>query len=115
MNFPNRRPSNKAIRRRSKRQELELATDTGGRVQKGSGSLPWLKGDVRHKGKFRAECKQTRARSFSVTRDTLNKIRSECNFDETPVLDVVFLGPGGKTEERFVVIPYSVWVDSQKE
>ena len=115
MSFPNRRPSNKTIRRRSRRQELELADATGARVQKGSGSLPWAKGDVRHKGKFRAECKQTRAKSFVVTRATLDKIRSECNFDETPVLDIVFLGAGGKTVERFVVIPYSAWVDSQKD
>jgi hypothetical protein len=114
MDRPNRRPSNKAIRRRSRRQELELAQDTGGRVQKGSGSLPWAKGDVVHKGRFRAECKQTRARSFVVTRSILDKIRSESAFDETPLLDIVFLGPGGKTEDRFVVMPYSAWLLLQK-
>lgn len=112
---PNRRPSNKGIRRRSRRQELQLAEEAGGRTQKGSGSLPWAKGDVRRKGKFRAECKQTRSRSFTVTRTILNKIRSECDFDEVPVLDVEFLGPGGRTEERYVVIPYEDWLATQEE
>ncbi len=115
MEHPRRRPSNKAIKRRSRRQELELAEATGGRTQKGSGSLPWAKGDVRHRGKFRAECKQTRAKSFVVTRATLNKIRSECGFGEVPVLDVAFLGPGDRTEERFIIIPYSVWLEQQEK
>lgn len=115
MSYEGRRPSNKAIKRRSRRQELELAEGTGARVQKGSGSLAWAKGDVRHKGKFRAECKQTRLKSFSVTRAILDKIRSECSFDEVPVLDVEFLSPVGKTEERYVVIPYNVWLELQKD
>lgn len=94
---------------------MELAEGTGARVQKGSGSIPHLKGDVRFKGKFRAECKQTRLKSFSVTRAVLDKIRSECSFDEVPVLDVEFLSPVGKTEERFIVIPYNVWLELQKD
>ena len=114
MTYGGRRPSAKAIKRRSRRQELQLADDTGARVQKGSGSIPHLKGDVRFKGKFRAECKQTRLKSFSVTRAILDKIRSECAFDEVPVLDVEFLSPVGKTEERFIVIPYNVWTELQK-
>lgn len=115
MTYGGRRPSNKAIKRRSRRQELELAEATGGRTQKGSGALPHLKGDVRFKGKFRAECKQTRLKSFSVTRSVLDKIRSECAFDEVPVLDVEFLNPAGKTEERYIVIPYNVWLELQKD
>lgn len=115
MTYEGRRPSAKTIRRRSRRQELELAEGTGAKVQKGSGSIPHLKGDVRFKGKFRAECKQTRLKSFSVTRATLDKIRSECSFDEVPVLDVEFLSPVGKTEERYIVIPYNVWLELQKD
>ncbi len=115
MTYGGRRPSAKAIKRRSRRQELELAESTGARVQKGSGSLPHLKGDVHYKGRFRAECKQTRLKSFSVTRSILDKIRSECSFDEIPVLDVEFLSPVGKTEERFIVIPYNVWLELQKK
>lgn len=115
MNHPFRRPSNKAIKRRSRRQELQLAEATGAKAQRGSGSVLWAKGDVRYKGKFRAECKQTRRRSFTVTRATLDKIRSECDFGEVPILDVEFIGPGGKTDERYVVLPYNVWLDLQKE
>lgn len=103
--------SAKTTRRRSQRQERELAEDTGGRVQKGSGSLPWAKSDVTKVfGRYRAECKFTRARSFTVTRTILDKIRSECDFNEVPLLDVSFVSPMGKTEERWVCIPYAEWL-----
>jgi uncharacterized protein (AIM24 family) len=104
----------KKIKRLSRRQEVALANDTGSRVQTGSGALPWAKGDVRKKGKFRAECKFTRAKSYSVTIETLNKIRSECASDETPVLDLQFLDKHGAVDERWVLVPYEVWIASQK-
>ncbi len=105
----------KANKRRSQRQERELAEDTGGSVQRGSGCLPWAKGDVRKKGCFRAECKFTRARSFSVTRSILDKIRSECSTGEVPVLDISFIDKAGRCDERYVVIPYSVWLRQHKD
>lgn len=100
----------RANRRRSRRQESGLASDTGGTVQRGSGALPWARGDVRKTGEFRAECKFTRRKSFSVTREILDKIRSECSFDEIPVLDVSFVNPEGRTDERYVVVPYDTWL-----
>jgi hypothetical protein len=103
----------KANKRRSQRQERQLALDTGGRTQRGSGSLPWAKGDVRKKGKFRAECKFTRNKSFSVTRAILDKIRSECDFNETPVLDITFVDEHGRTEDHWVAVPYEVWLAQQ--
>lgn len=106
-------PSAKANRRRSRRQESQLANDTGGRVQRGSGSLPWAKGDVHKKGFFKAECKFTRKKSFSVTREILDKIRSECEFNETPVLDVTFVDANGKTDDHWICIPYEVWLRYQ--
>lgn len=106
--------SAKANKRRAQRQEEELAIDTGGSRQRGSGSLPWAKGDVRKKGSFRAECKFTRAKSYAVTRGTLDKIRSECEYDEYPVLDVSFLDGAGRTDERYIVVPYAVWLRLQK-
>ena len=107
--------SAKANRRRAMRQEATLAEDTGGRTQRGSGSLPWAKGDVRKKGEFRAECKFTRSKSFSVTRAILDKIRSECSFDETPVLDISFVSGTGKTEDRWIAIPYEEWLRLRKD
>lgn len=94
---------------------MKLATDTAGRTQLGSGALAWAKGDVRKRGKFRAECKFTRARSYILKVETLDKIRSECSFDETPVLDVTFLHKDGNTSEHWVMIPYDVWLESQKD
>lgn len=105
----------KANKRRSKRQEQRLATDTGGKVQKGSGSLPWAKGDVHKKGTFKAECKFTRNKSFSVSRAILDKIRSECGYDETPVLDITFVDTHGRTEDHWVAIPYEVWLAQQNK
>ena len=106
-----RKPSAKANKRRSKRQETELATDTGGRVQRGSGSLPWAKSDVTKVfGKFRAECKFTRARSFSITRTLIDKLRSECDFLEIPMFDIAFVNEHGATDDRWVAIPYHAWL-----
>jgi hypothetical protein len=105
----------RANRRRSRRQETRLANDTGARVQRGSGSLPWAKGDVRKRGIFRAECKFTKKKSFSVTRTILDKIRSECDYNETPVLDVTFVGEHGATEDHWVCVPYETWLAYQRE
>jgi hypothetical protein len=80
--------SAKNTRRLSRRQELKLANDTDAKQQKGSGALPWAKGD---------------------------KIRSECAFDETPVLDVTFHNKDGRTDEHWVMIPYDDWLKSQKD
>ncbi len=107
--------SGKNTKRLSKRQEMALAGDTDSLVQKGSGSLPWAKGDVRKRGRFRAECKFTRAKSYTLTIATLDKIRSECAMDETPVLDVTFLNKDGRTDEHWIMIPYDVWLEQQKE
>ena len=107
--------ANKKIKRLSRRQEMGLAEDTGSRVQKGSGSLPWAKSDVRKRGVFRAECKFTRAKSYSVTRATLDKIRGECETGETPLLDLQFLDKFGAPADRWVMIPYDDWLKSQKD
>lgn len=103
----------KQNKRRSRRQEAKLANETGGRPQKGSGNLPWAKGDVRKKDNFRAECKFTKKKSFSMSREILDKIRSECNFNETPVLDVTFIDDNGRTEDHWVAVPYEVWLSTQ--
>lgn len=100
----------KKNRRRSMRQERELAEDTGARVQPGSGAIAGIKGDVRSRGNFRAECKFTRANSYRVDRKTLDKISSECSFGEIPILDISFIARNGQTEDRWVAMPYSDWI-----
>lgn len=99
----------KKQRRRASRQERELAEATGGKQQRGSGALPWAKGDVRARGRYRAECKFTKARSYVVKRSILDKISSECSFGEVPVLDIAFVDSSGMTADRWVAVPYSCW------
>lgn len=100
----------KKQRRRSMRQERELAAATGGRVQAGSGAVAGKKGDVRARGRLRAECKYTRMKSYRVTRADLNKISSEASFGEVPLFDISFLGSDGRTEDRWVLLPYADWL-----
>ena len=107
--------SAKATRRRSQRQENELAQTTGGKTQRGSGCLPWAKSDVvkvfEH---FRAECKFTRSKSFSITKRLIDKLRGECDFHEVPIFDISFVSPEGRTDERWVCMPYESWVRQQQ-
>lgn len=107
--------SGKKTKRRSRRQELDMADALAGRVQPGSGSLPHAKGDVRVRGKYRVECKFTRFKSYVLKLETLDKIRSECATDETPVLDLAFLDSNGKLDDHWVAVPYSVWLELQKK
>lgn len=104
-------PPSRTLRRRSQRQERKLAEDVGARVQPGSGSLPTHKGDVRKRGEFRVESKYTSKKSYSVTREVLQKIRGECTGVERPALDVLFTDPlTGQESDRWVMIPYEDWV-----
>ena len=100
----------KGMRRRSMKQELSLATDTGGVQQRGSGASKFYKGDVRKKGIFRAECKYTKAASFTLKRSELDKIRSECTYPEVPVFDIIFTDRNGRAMDRWVAVPYEEWV-----
>lgn len=70
------------------------------------------KGDVRKKGVFRAECKFTKAKSFTVKREELNKIFGESSFGETPVMDITFTDEHGRTEDRWVLVPYSTFTEA---
>ena len=86
-----------------------MAADTGGRTQPASGALPGAKGDVRHKGQYRGECKFTRNKSFKLSLDLLEKISAEAMYPEYPVLDVQFLDSAGREVDRWVAIPYDTW------
>jgi hypothetical protein len=93
-------------------QEAEMAAMVGGRKQAGSGSVLGCKGDVRKKGVFRIECKSTEAQSFSLKRELLDKIRSECAGTEEPAFDIKFLNKATLQEEdRWVAIPYTHFED----
>lgn len=104
-----RRPPTRHDRRLADAQSRKLAADTGSRTQPASGALPGAKGDGRLMGEFRVESKFTRNKTFRVTRDLLDKISGECGYHEYPVLDIEFKDSNGRTEDRWVAIPYEIW------
>jgi len=94
-------------KKRATRQEHERAQDVGGRRHKGSGALPWLKSDFSKKGVFRADGKTTEAKEFRLTRQDLDKIRSEAKWNEVPVIVIDFLDRGThRTEDSWAVMPW---------
>jgi hypothetical protein len=101
----------KKTARRQKRlsmgQELDIAESLNARVQKGSGALPWAKGDVLKSGVFRVEAKYTEAKSYSVKLEDLEKIQGECQGAEFPVF-VIDFKQQGKTRERVALIPFNI-------
>lgn len=97
--------------RNARRHEAETAARIGGRVTKGSGNGA-EKGDARARGLVRAECKVTKARSFSVTLEMLEKIeRAGALAGENPVLVVRFVGADGAPIKECCVVP--AWILDQ--
>jgi hypothetical protein len=104
------RPKASKVRRLAKKQDEKVAKAIGGRVQAASGARPDCKGDVRVYGEHRVETKYTFAQSFRVTREMLNKIRSECAGLEKPALVLDFKDKGtGRTEDSWAFIPFRDW------
>ncbi len=98
----NRQGVKKAAHRRSPVQEGELAARFGGKLVKGSG-CGFDKGDVRVRGKVLIEAKTTERKSFSVTREIIDKLESAaCSNGEIPVLVVEFIG---ERKQTLCVIP----------
>ena len=102
-----RRGALRRAKKTSRAQERDVAEELGGYTQPGSGNMPGAKGDVRVKGWLRVETKFTRAGSFSLKLDELEKIASECHDLEKPVFVIDYLDPGtSKMRDRFAVIPF---------
>jgi hypothetical protein len=94
--------------RRSKRQEREVAQALGGKCTPASGALD-VKGDVRITSIARVECKTTANKSFSVTREIIQKIEDAAiGSGEVPALVVEFISSNGAPESSVAVVP--MWV-----
>lgn len=89
--------------KRSRAQEKRVAAREGGRRQPGSGSAEGFEGDVRITGKYRGECKFTRARSFSLKLEELLKLERQAGARELPAFDIEFQGVN--PHRRYVVLP----------
>lgn len=91
--------------RRSPKQEASLAKTLGGRVTPGSGNKD-VKGDVRIRGMARIEAKTTSNKSFSVTREIINKIETTAvNAGEMPVIVVEFTDGFGRALQSVAIVP----------
>jgi hypothetical protein len=92
------------IIKRSQLQERRTAKDLGGRVQKGSGSTSFAKGDVRAPLDVRAECKTTVSKSYSLKLHEWQKIQHEAVAEgESAVMQVEFQGPAGINTKLAVI------------
>jgi Holliday junction resolvase len=102
-------PSLTVAHRRSKKQERELAKRGGGRLVPGSGNKI-EKGDVKkYNGVFRIEAKTTKNKSFSVTREMLDKIESVAMaHGELPVIIIEFIDDRGRPLKEVAVVPTDV-------
>jgi hypothetical protein len=86
-------------REKSKRQEHRIAQELGGKVQKGSGSCPGHKGDVRTY-ELLIEAKRTDKDSLSIKKSWLKKISKEAMaYGKIPALSIEF-GKMRGDEER---------------
>ena len=86
--------------RASPKLEKKIATKVGGRRTSASGSKR-EKGDVRRNGVTRIEHKCTQKKSFSVTREMVQKIElAAMGCDEVPMLVVEFLNERGDPDSE---------------
>ena len=93
--------------RRSKKQEAELASRSGGELVPGSGSS-YQKGDIKKAfdGFFRLEAKTTQKKSFSVTREMVAKIEEAAiGNNEMPAIVIEFIDAQGRPQSEVAVIP----------
>ena len=91
---------------RARKQEKELANRGGGKLTPGSGN-GHKKGDViKYNGIFRIEAKCTQRKSFSITKEMIDKIESAALIDgELPAIMIEFLDEEGKPEREVAVVP----------
>lgn len=111
-----RKKSLRAQKKRSREQELEIAEELGGQMQRASGALSGSKGDIRKKGVVRVEAKYTEAGSYSLRLEELHKISSECHGTEKPVFVVDFVEKLTKRlVDRYAVVHFDdlkEWMDA---
>lgn len=97
---------------KSQLQEKRVAKDINGKVQRGSGSQDFAKGDIRKRGDIRIECKTTSGKSYILKRSTLDKIRMEAAMGgaEEWALAIEFQGAVGMNS-KFAVIDWYTFLD----
>ena len=98
------------IKEKSLSQENKMARSVGGKVQPGSGSSMYAKGDVKHSD-FLIECKRTDKKSLRVQNSWLVKITEEAFAKHKyPALHMEMEINTSMTESDWVAVPLSVFV-----
>lgn len=105
-------PPSRRVQRAARRNEQHVADGIGGRRQPGSGNQPGAKGDVRKRGEYRIENKDSYSDQYILKLDVLDKIRGECATGEKPALVLTFMEKHTyRPRDRWAIIPYPVWED----
>lgn len=108
MSLPTRKahkPHLSPAHRAAPKQERRIADMIGGKVTPGSGNQR-VKGDVRKLKVARIECKSTAAKSFSITREMVDKIESAgAAAGEVPAIVVDFVNERGDVQQSVCVVP----------
>jgi hypothetical protein len=108
--LPSGGPPTKRMKRTSRLQEKRVSDGVGARTSLASGAMASDKSDARIRGVLRIENKFTYGRAFSLTREVLNKIRSECTGAETPMLQIEFKDKTtNRTQDAWACIPHKIW------
>jgi len=103
-------PNAKRVKRATMKQEELVASAMGGHRQRGSGAVAWRKGDGRVKGKYRIENKTRFTKGITITREELDKIRSECAPGEVPLFQFNFTSRSTcRVEDQWILVPYEHW------
>lgn len=95
-----------ASHRRAPKMEKSLAKRMGGKLTPGSGNQ-YQKGDImKAYGTIRIEAKCTKNKSFSVTRDMIQRIEDAavCN-NEIPAIVIEFIDEQGRPQMEVAVVP----------
>lgn len=91
--------------RHAPKMERRIAQTVEGRLVKGSG-CGWEKGDARKTGICRIEAKATERKSFSVTREMVEKIESAAlGAGELPAIAIDFVDSRGNVTHSCYVVP----------
>jgi len=91
--------------KKSKNQEKRLAKKLGGQRQKGSGSQPYSKGDVRTV-ELLTEAKRTDKKSISIKVQYLDKITKEAtSYDCVPAVAIAFEDTPPLVPKDWILVP----------
>ena len=100
---------NETPQKQGRRREKDLAKDLGGRQQPGSGCFDGKGGDV-FTAEFLVESKVTRALSYSLSLQTLRKLKLEA-FEQRkkPALVLELTGQMMFEQEKWAIVPYEIF------